>query len=127
MRAEENSPLVSIIIGVRDMENTIGPCIKSLLAQDYPAFEIIVIDDGSEDKTPEIIDTHPVKLIRTEKKGISHARNLGFIEAEGVDKDIFVHQSDVKGNTTLMVGQKVKFEIKDEPKGKKAIDVEIIE
>ncbi len=53
--------------------------------------------------------------------------SYGFIESEGEEKDIFVHQSDVKSDTSLMVGQKVKFEIKEEARGKKAINVEIIE
>ncbi len=53
--------------------------------------------------------------------------SYGFIEAEGMDKDIFVHQSDVKGNKPLMVGQKVKFEIQEESRGPKAINVEVIE
>ncbi|MEA2054141.1 MAG: cold shock domain-containing protein [Candidatus Thermoplasmatota archaeon] len=53
--------------------------------------------------------------------------SYGFIEAEGMEKDVFVHQSDVKSNKPLMVGQKVKFEIKDEPRGPKAVNVEVIE
>lgn len=53
--------------------------------------------------------------------------SYGFIEAEGEEKDIFVHQSDVKSNAPLTVGQKVKFEIAEESRGKKATNVEIIE
>lgn len=52
--------------------------------------------------------------------------SYGFIEAEGVEGDIFVHQSDVKSVAPLMVGQKVKFDVKDDPRGKKAINVEEI-
>ncbi|MFX1295640.1 MAG: glycosyltransferase [Promethearchaeota archaeon] len=79
----ENVPLVSIVVGVRNMQSTIGNCIESLLAQDYPVTEIIIIDDGSDDKTPDIIKNYPVKLIITKKKGISHARNLGYLKAQG--------------------------------------------
>ena len=53
--------------------------------------------------------------------------SYGFIEAEGAKKDIFVHQSEVQGNKPLMVGQKVKYDIKEEPRGPKAVNVEIIE
>ena len=53
--------------------------------------------------------------------------SYGFIEAEGTTKDIFVHQSDVKGNKPLMVGQKVKYDIKEEDRGPKAVNVEIVE
>ncbi|MEA2054066.1 MAG: cold shock domain-containing protein [Candidatus Thermoplasmatota archaeon] len=52
--------------------------------------------------------------------------SYGFIGAEGMGRDIFVHQSDVKSNTPLKEGQKVKFDVKDEPKGPKAINVEVI-
>ncbi len=53
--------------------------------------------------------------------------SYGFIGAEGMEKDIFVHQSDVKSDTPLKEGQKVKFEIKEEQKGPKAVNVEVIE
>ncbi len=45
------SPLVSVLVPARNEELTIGPCIRSLLAQDYGNFEIIVLDDGSTDRT----------------------------------------------------------------------------
>ncbi|OYT58932.1 cold-shock protein [Thermoplasmatales archaeon ex4484_30] len=53
--------------------------------------------------------------------------SYGFIEAEGMEKDVFVHQSDVKSNKPLMTGQKVKFDVKEEPRGPKAVNVEVIE
>lgn len=53
--------------------------------------------------------------------------SYGFIEAEGMEKDVFVHQSDVKDQKPLKEGQKVRFDIKKEPRGPKAINVEIIE
>ena len=53
--------------------------------------------------------------------------SYGFIEVEGEEKNIFVHQSDVKSTAPLMVGQKVKFDVKDDPRGKKALNVEAIE
>lgn len=51
--------------------------------------------------------------------------SYGFIEVEG-RKDVFVHQSDVKGNQPLKVGQKVKFDIKKGDKGERAVNVELI-
>ena len=53
--------------------------------------------------------------------------SYGFIEAEEMEKDVFVHQSDVKDQKPLKEGQKVRFDIKKEPRGPKAINVEIIE
>jgi len=51
----DNAPMVSIIVPARDEENNIERCIRSLLAQDYPRFEVIVVDDCSEDATGKIL------------------------------------------------------------------------
>jgi chlorobactene glucosyltransferase len=48
-------PLVSVIIPARDEQKNIGCCLTSLLRQDYANFEVIVLDDGSSDATPEIV------------------------------------------------------------------------
>ena len=50
-----DTPLVSVIVPARDEERNIRRCIESLLAQDYPSFEVIVVDDGSTDATPAIL------------------------------------------------------------------------
>jgi len=50
-------PFVSIVVPARNEEDKIGRCLSSLLAQNYPHFEIIVIDDRSTDKTAEIIQS----------------------------------------------------------------------
>ncbi|MGB8167657.1 MAG: glycosyltransferase [Chthoniobacteraceae bacterium] len=47
---------VSILVPARNEERCIGPCIASLLAQDYPNFELIVLDDQSSDATPHLLD-----------------------------------------------------------------------
>src|SRR5262245_17412696 len=48
-------PFVSIIVPARNEERNIGECVASLLAQDYPRFEVIVVDDASTDATPRIL------------------------------------------------------------------------
>ncbi|HSB66756.1 MAG TPA: glycosyltransferase [Anaerolineales bacterium] len=50
-----NYPSVSILVPARDEEKTIGKCIRSLLEQDYPDYEVIVLDDQSSDDTPGIL------------------------------------------------------------------------
>jgi chlorobactene glucosyltransferase len=50
-----DAPLVSILIPARNEERNIGACVSSLLAQDYPAWELLVLDDHSEDATGEIV------------------------------------------------------------------------
>lgn len=49
-------PRVSVIVPARDEERNIERCVASLLAQDYPDFEVIVVDDGSTDATPALLD-----------------------------------------------------------------------
>lgn len=65
------APLISVLIPARNEEYNIGPCVNSLRGQDYPNFEIIVLDDSSSDNTSSIVaeiasqDTR-VKLVRGE-------------------------------------------------------------
>jgi cellulose synthase/poly-beta-1,6-N-acetylglucosamine synthase-like glycosyltransferase len=53
--APEDAPLVSVLIPARNEARCIGPCVASLLTQDYPNFELIMLDDHSEDGTGEIV------------------------------------------------------------------------
>jgi chlorobactene glucosyltransferase len=59
----KTSPQVSIIVPARNEERNIRRCVESLLEQGYPNYEVIVVDDGSTDDTPhileDIIQTHP--------------------------------------------------------------------
>lgn len=54
-RVPHPAPLVSIIVPARNEEANIGPCLASLMKQDYPNFEIIVLDDNSEDATAAVV------------------------------------------------------------------------
>lgn len=49
-------PLVSILLSIKDGENTIKQCLHSIAAQTYPHWELIVVDDGSTDTTPQIVE-----------------------------------------------------------------------
>ncbi len=77
MGANESPPGVSIIVAVRNMESTIGRCVESLLALDYPSKEIIIVDDESTDSTPEVLSCYPVRTLRIKNEGVSGARNEG--------------------------------------------------
>ncbi|MEH7156017.1 polysaccharide deacetylase family protein [Neobacillus drentensis] len=81
-------PLVSVVIAAYNEEKVICKTVDSILASDYPAFEILVIDDGSKDETAHIVletyANHPlVHLIQKPNGGKSSAVNLGFKEANG--------------------------------------------
>jgi cellulose synthase/poly-beta-1,6-N-acetylglucosamine synthase-like glycosyltransferase len=51
----EKCPLVSVLVPARNEAKRIGPCLQSLLAQDYPRFECIVLDDQSDDGTADLV------------------------------------------------------------------------
>ncbi|MDN5325262.1 MAG: hypothetical protein PWP02_981, partial [Thermosipho sp. (in: thermotogales)] len=75
---------VSIVIPVRNEEKHIEKCLKSLLENDYPNKEIIVVDGMSEDKTREIVKKFEnVKIIDNKYKITPIALNLGIKEATG--------------------------------------------
>lgn len=74
---------VSVVIPVYNEEKVIAQCIKSLLNQTYQDQEIILVDDGSSDKTVEIIKSFPVRLLQQNHQGPGAARNLGASQAKG--------------------------------------------
>lgn len=85
-------PLVSCIIIFYNAEKFIEEAIHSVLAQSYPAWELILVDDGSEDRSSEIArdfaTTHPEKIFYVEhdahaNRGMSASRNLGLRHARG--------------------------------------------
>ncbi|PZD79110.1 glycosyltransferase family A protein [Mesonia sp. K7] len=85
-----NFPLVSVVLPVYNAEKSIDYCLKSVLEQSYKNIEVIVINDGSTDRSEEIIQTiikkYPekrIKYISQENKGVSVARNLGLKKALG--------------------------------------------
>jgi glycosyltransferase involved in cell wall biosynthesis len=79
------TPQVSVVVPVLNGEETIGDCLASLLSVDYPEErrEIIIVDNGSTDRTAEIVKKHPVRYVREERRGCSAARNTGIRASEG--------------------------------------------
>ncbi|MCM1244847.1 MAG: bifunctional glycosyltransferase family 2 protein/CDP-glycerol:glycerophosphate glycerophosphotransferase [Roseburia sp.] len=92
---------ISVIIPAYNVEGYIRRCLDSLVNQTYENIEIIVVNDGSTDRTAEIVreyeerEPEKVKLFSQENKGQAEARNFGLTKAEGeyigfVDSDDFV-------------------------------------
>lgn len=76
--------LVSIIIPVRNGEATIARCLEAALASRYERFEVIVVNDGSDDRSAEIIKTFPCTLVQLPRhSGASSARNTGACHSHG--------------------------------------------
>jgi len=79
------TPRVSIVVACYNGADTLRACLESILLLDYPDFEILVIDDGSTDGTPDITIAYPqVRTLRHRiNLGLSTARNLGIRAATG--------------------------------------------
>ena len=77
---------VSVIVPAFNEEKSIGPSIRSLLSQDYGNYEVVVVDDGSTDKTYEVakgFEGQKVKVIRQENRGKAEALNAGIRSSSG--------------------------------------------
>jgi len=95
-----NTPFVSLIIPVYNAENYIARCLDSVAGQTCQSVEVIVVDDGSTDSTPSLVDSYTkqypwFRCIRQENKGPGEARNTGIEASRGkyvafIDADDFI-------------------------------------
>ena len=77
-------PKVSVVVCVYNGERTMDACLASLEKLNYPDYEVIVVNDGSTDRTAQIAAEYPyIRLIEQENKGLSEARNVGIRAAQG--------------------------------------------
>jgi O-antigen biosynthesis protein len=76
-------PKISVVVCSHNGGRTLRDCLEGLRATDYPDFETIVVDDGSTDATPAIAQEYCCRLVRTQNRGLSSARNTGIEAARG--------------------------------------------
>lgn len=108
---EQYEPFVSIIVPAYNEERVIEATLRSLLNSDYDNFEIIVIDDGSQDRTSEVVREHfgeqpLVRLFTEPNAGKAAALNLGLRHAKG---DVIVAldaDTQFPGNTIRMLARR---------------------
>lgn len=112
-------PKFSIIIPVYNVEKYIKRCLDSVFKQTYKDFEVIVVDDGSTDKSIPIAEKYNVQILKTKHVSVSEARNIGVKKANGEylifldsddywDKDLLKEISkSIKNNPDL-----VRFQIR---------------
>ena len=98
-----NKPLISVIIPVYKVEEYLDECVQSVLNQTYRNLEVILVDDGSPDRCPQMCDEYAkadnrVKVVHKQNGGLSDARNAGLEIATGdyigfVDSDDFIERN----------------------------------
>lgn len=113
----DNKPLVSIIIPLYNQERYFDKCIRSVCNQTYKNLEIIVVNDGSTDKSPEILSKWAskdlrIKVIEKKNEGPSAARRDGFRHASGefvtpVDSDDYIPENAIEILAGHMVSKNV--------------------
>lgn len=120
--------LISVIVPVYNIEKYIKKCIESIINQTYNNLEIILVDDGSTDKSGKICDEYAlidkrISVIHKENGGLSDARNCGIDVAKGkyiafVDSDDFIdlkmyeilYNNLVKNNADISICKPYLFE-----------------
>lgn len=93
--------MISVIVPVYNVEKYLRKCVASIVSQTYSDLEIILVDDGSKDSSPQICDElertdNRIKVIHKENGGLSDARNAGIDIAAGeylafIDSDDYIH------------------------------------
>lgn len=100
------TPVFSIILPIYKVERYLHQCVDSILGQTYKNFELILVDDGSPDRCPQICDDYAskderVKVIHKENGGLSDARNKGLLHAIG-DYIFFIDSDDYLANEKVL-------------------------
>lgn len=99
------SNLITIIIPAYNVEKYIERCLESVLSQELKNFEVIIVDDGSSDSTPQICDNYEkryqnIKVIHKKNSGLGFARNTGLEYAKG-EYIVFLDGDDFVGKNHL--------------------------
>jgi glycosyltransferase involved in cell wall biosynthesis len=94
------SPAISIIVPVYGVEKYLDRCVRSLLAQDFADYEVILVDDGSPDCCPQMCDewakrSEKIRVVHKENGGLTSARLVGYKASRGefisfIDSDDFI-------------------------------------
>jgi glycosyltransferase involved in cell wall biosynthesis len=85
MPSKPDIPIVSVIIPTYNRAWCLAEAVDSVLAQEFRGFELIVVDDGSIDETPKLLQGYgdSIRVLRQENRGVSAGRNAGIAAARG--------------------------------------------
>lgn len=105
-----NSPFFTIVIPTYNRAGFIEKTIRSVLAQDYSKFEILIVDDGSKDNTSEVVDSikdHRIRYYRKENGERGAARNFGCCLAKGeyvnfIDSDDLIYHNHLSSAVAVI-------------------------
>lgn len=118
----DKTPLISVLVPIYNIERYIGQCIESLIEQEYKNLEIILVDDGSTDRSPEICNIYEkkdnrIKVIHKKNGGLVSARKVGLEAAKGkyigyvdgddwIEKDFYysLYNSIIKYDADVVIG-----------------------
>ena len=119
----------SIIIPVYNVEEYIKDCLESVKNQTYKDYEVIVVNDGTKDKSMDIVKNYDVKVINQENQGLSGARNTGAKEAKGeylifLDSDDWIDKNLLEDVSKVLDDEPdvVRFQIRETFENKDNID-----
>lgn len=107
---------ISVILPVWNGEKYLAEAIESVLAQDYPEKELIVIDDGSTDHTAKVIERYKKQIVSLyqENRGLGASRNLGIAHASGAYLAFLDHDDLwVKGKLSVQMEAMVAADEQD--------------
>ena len=99
--------LISIVVPVYNVEKYLRECVDSILAQTYPEFELLLIDDGATDSSGRICDEYAerdsrIRVFHKENGGLSDARNYGMDRIKG-EYITFIDSDDLVGKDYLEI------------------------
>jgi GT2 family glycosyltransferase len=112
-RSMTRTPFISVIIPNYNGARTIGKCLEAVHSSDYPNFEVIVVDDCSEDGSIGTIRRYPSRLIRLPvHSGAARARNMGAENSRG-EALFFIDSDCIVRKDTLRVAGRAFRELND--------------
>ncbi|MFV0363060.1 MAG: glycosyltransferase family 2 protein [Suipraeoptans sp.] len=121
-KSTKDDPLVSIIIPVHNAQDKLAHCLSCVLNQSYCNFEVLIIDNNSDDESSDIIASYKenskVRILKCSERGVSSARNVGLANAKGeyiqfVDSDDYPEMNFTEKMVRAMEESKADMVVSD--------------
>lgn len=106
VNVQQQNDLITVVIPVYNVEAYLDRCVESIVKQTYQTLQIVLVDDGSPDKCPEMCDrwakgNSKIEVIHKQNSGLGLSRNEGLKKAKGayvcfVDSDDYIHETTIE-------------------------------